>query len=233
MMKRILIFLMTAALLFSVTAAAETDITAQGTATVTADPDIVSIYCSADLRGATVAEVQARVSEVVAGATEKLLSLGVGEEDIVTNYYNFYPVYDYRDSETEPTQTGYQASHSLEVTCRDITRLDEIVEAMTQAGMTSVNDIRFDLSNRHDLYMEALSIAVGAAREKAEVLAAASGMRLGKVSEVRENGSGDAGYYANATEDAAMGSKRLAGTGIRSGSVSVTASVTVEFEAEK
>ena len=155
---------------------------------------------------------------------------GYNPEDIVTDYYGYYPVYDYSDPQGEPEITGYQANHSLVVTCRDVSMLDEVVSAMSDGGMTEFNSIAFDCTGRHELYLEALKRAVEAAREKAGVLAAASGLTLGKTEKVTENAVYDT-VYEGASTDAAMESKRAQGTGIRSGSVNVAASVTVQFEA--
>ena len=128
---------------------------------------------------------------------------------------------------------GYEVSHSLSVVCRDISLLDEVISAAGTAGMTSVSGITFDVSNRHALYLSALQLAVSAAREKAEMLASASGLTVAGVTEIRENANGDSVLYANAAEeDAGMSFARTAGAGISSGSVNVTASVTAVFSAE-
>ena len=229
-MKRFLILLSCLALLCCA-APACADIEARGTASITALPDLVTVSCSANLNAADVAAAQSLVSAVTAEATEKLKALGIAEEDIVTEYYSYYPIYDYSSESNLPQLKGYQASHALRVTCRDIAKLDEVIGALTGAGMTDVGSIVFDCSRRHELYLEALELAVAAAREKAGVLAEASGLKLGEVQSVAENGSGEA-YYANAEEDAAMGSKRDAGAGIRGGAVTVSAGVTAVFEAE-
>ncbi len=229
-MKKSLILLISLALLCAA-ASACADIEARGTASISALPDLVTVSCSANLNAADVAEAQSLVSAVTAEATEKLTALGISEEDIVTEYYSYYPIYDYSSESNLPALKGYQASHSLRVTCRDITRLDEVIGALTGAGMTDVGSIVFDSSRRHELYLEALKMAVNAAREKAGVLAEASALSLGGVRSVTENGSGEA-YYANAEEDMAGESKRDAGAGIRGGAVTVAASVTAVFETE-
>ena len=230
-MKKFAVLLALLALAFSCCALADADIVAQGTATIMADPDLARVNSGASLRASSIAEAQEKVAAVVAAATENLEAMGIAKEDIVTDYYSCYPAYDYNGTQEEPQIIGYQAGHSLVVTCRDLSRLDEVLGIMTESGMTEFNGITFDCTNRHDLYLEALKSAVRTAREKAEVLSAESGLTLGRVDKVTEQGYSDMVYAEAASGDAQMLSKRDAGAGIRGGTVGVSASVTVEFEA--
>ena len=229
-MKKLFAMLFVLLIALSACGLADTEITAQGSAVLTADPDLARVSCGANVRAGSVAQAQQKVTAVIEQVTARLEALGIAKEDIVTDYYGYYPVYDYSDPQGEPDITGYQANHSLVVTCRDVSMLDEVVSAMSDGGMTEFNSIAFDCTGRHELYLEALKRAVEAAREKAGVLAAASGLTLGKTEKVTENAVYDT-VYEGASTDAAMESKRAQGTGIRSGSVNVGASVTVQFEA--
>ena len=207
-------------------------LSAQGTASIAAEPDVVTLTCSVEARDADLSAAQEKAAGCVSAATEALLSLGVAKEEITTAWYNVYPYYE-EDENGKTRQMGYEVSHSLSVVCRDIALLDEVISAAGTAGMTSVSGITFDVSNRHALYLSALQLAVSAAREKAEMLASASGLAVAGVTEIRENANGDSVLYANAAEeDAGMSFARTAGAGISSGSVNVTASVTAVFSAE-
>ena len=142
-MKKLFILFLSLTLLAGA-ASAEAQLEARGTASIAADPDVVTVSCSANLHAADVAEAQRLVSAVTADATERLKALGIGDDDIVTEYYSYYPLYDYSEGSDLPKLTGYQAGHSLSVTCRDISRLDEVIGAVTSAGMTEVNSITFN-----------------------------------------------------------------------------------------
>lgn len=231
-LKRFLPLSLALALILSFALAEAATISAQGTASIAADPDVVTLACSFDARDADLAAAQEKSAACVAAATEALLSLGIAKEEITTAWYNVYPYYE-EDAEGKTVQAGYEVSHSLSIVCRDISLLDNVIGAAASAGMTGISGITFDVSNRHALYLSALQLATNAAREKAEVLAAASGLAVTGVAEIRENANGDSVLYANAAEeDAGMSFARAAGAGISSGSVSVTASVTAVFAAE-
>ena len=209
-----------------------TTITVQGNASVTAQPDIVTITANAGVTGSSMLDAQEKVSGIVAVATGKLIELGVQEADIVTANYSYYPEYSYE--ETGRRLTGYSAGHTLEITCRDIEMLDAVITAVTDSGMSEIYSVEYGLSSRTALYSEALALAIRAAEEKALTMAAASGQTLTALVSVTENSGFDARYAVTAAKGLAMdNAAEEISTGIRSGSVSVSAGVTAVYEAVK
>lgn len=203
------------------------DVKTQGTATVSAEPDMLVINADANLTRGSVAEAQNVAAEMMSNVTARLGEMGIAQEDIVTSYYSVYPAMDYS---SEPAEiVGYTIDHSFNVTCRDVTLLDAVISTLTDCGIDHIYGVNFESSKRVELYHQALTMAVADAREKAEVLTAASGLKLGGVENVEELANYDT--YGAAARDAAYSMKEeAAGTGIRSGSISVSASVSVEFE---
>lgn len=213
-------------------APAPVTITVQGNASVSAKPDIVTITANAGVTGNTMLAAQEMVSNVIASATEKLLALGVLDSDIVTSGYAYYPEYSYEDAGRR--LTGYQAAHTLEITCRDIDMLDSVIAAVTDSGVSEIYNVSYGLSSRTELYNEALALAIQSAESKAMTMAAASGKTLTGLVSVTENSGYDARYAVNTlAKGAAMDEavEESLSPGIRSGSVSVSASVTAVYAA--
>ena len=212
-------------------AAADSDveITATGYAQVTAEPDMVSVTANALVTAQTVAEAQEQLGAIIEKATQSLMALGVGADQITTTSYSFYPSYDYSDySGGAASITGYQANHTLHITCRDTSLLDSVINAITEAGMNEIYSVEFDTSARKELYMKALELAVADAQQKAARMAAASGVTITGVDSLKENEtySYDAALYTSERDESAKGAE----TGIRSGTVTVSASVTAVYE---
>ena len=206
------------------------DITAQGTAVVKADADMVTVTANASVSGQSVADAQEGMNKIIESVTQKLLELGVQPEDLVTISYTYYPTYDYNYENA--TVNGYQADHTLSITCRDVDMLDSVIGVVTDCGMSEIYKVEYDVSNRSELYRQALKAAIGEAAAKAEGMAEAAGMTIDHLESVTENTGFD--EYTVSTYDGAVSMKaEAAGTGIRSGSVSVTASVTAVYEARK
>ena len=206
------------------------EITAQGTAVIHAEPDIVSVTARAEVAAKTVAEAQAQISDVVAAVTDGLLALGIAEEDIVTQSYSYSPTYNHEKD--TPRLTGYQANHTLAITCRDVTLLDAVIGALTYGGMSQIYNVEYDVSGRAALYRDALALAIEAAGEKAQRMAEPLGLTELTAQSVTENKSVGYSAYANVTADRAESAAMGIETGIRSGSIAVTASVTVVYEAK-
>ena len=232
MIAMVLALAMTLTSVFALAEADEASITVQGTATVTAEPDMVSVTANASVTDDSVSGAQEKMNAIIAEVTGKLIELGVQEEDIVTQNDSYYPTYNY-DSETR-TLTGYQANHTLQITCRDVEMLDSVVGVVTDSGMSEIYGIQYDLSERSALYQDALALAIGAAQAKAVKMAEAGNMTIAGLEELRENAGYDSGVVVNAAMDGAVMSAQAesSGTGIRAGSVSVTANVTAVYEAK-
>ena len=209
------------------TVSAPSTITVQGTAQIMADPDEVSVTANAAVTAGTVASAQEAMNAIVASATEKLFALGVLDADVVTADYGYHPRYNYDTN----TITGYEANHTLEITCRDVEMLDGVIGALTDSGFTNIYSVSYDISNRSELNQQALDLAIQRAEQKALRMAQTGGLMITGIRAIAENGGYNEGYAVNAKADGMMLRAESAGTGIRSGSVSVSAGVTVTYEA--
>ena len=205
---------------------AYTQITVQGNGSVSAQPDMVTIYVNASAVADNMLSAQQNISETVSRATAALTALGVAEMDIVTTSYGYYPRYNYEGD--TPKLIGYQANHGLEIICRNVLLLDSVITALTDSGISEINDVSYGVSDRSGLYKQAMGLAVRAAEEKAAAMAASGGKTLTGLVSLTENQSYDARY---AMVSAAKGESAM-DTGIRSGSVSVSASVTAVYCAQ-
>ena len=214
----------------SVEMAGMASITVQGTAQVTADPDEVTVTANTSVTAGTVSGAQEEMNRIVDLATTKLLELGVQDDDIVTSDYSYYPRYNYETN----TLTGYEANHTLAITCRDVEMLDSVIGALSDSGFSQIYSVTYDVSTRSELYQQALELAIQHAEQKALRMAATAGVTLTGLRSVTENGGYNEGYVVNGAADmSVMKSESSSATGIRSGSVSVSASVTVVYDAEK
>ncbi len=199
------------------------EICVQGSGSVSGQMDLCRL--SAGIRetapGASIA--RARAEEVTRKVTGALLLAGVKEENLKTESYYLGPVMDY--SAEVPVVSGYEVRHALEIRLEDLTQLDRVLELLSAEGAAEISSLSFECSRAGELYGQALELAVAQAREKAGTLAAASGLTLGEVREIREL-QGDA--YA---EGLALRADKAAGaSGIRPGEGDITARVSVTFE---
>ena len=237
MMKKWMAALLAVLMLTGVAALAAADndvqITATGSAQVTAVPDMFCVTANASARAETVGKAQEQIGAIVEQMKQALQAVGVAEDQIVTTGYGYYPAYDYSSYDENGVNKiiGYQANHTMRITCADPSLLDSVVTAITDAGITEIYDVQFDTSARKELYQRALELAVSDAQDKAARLASAGGVIITGVEELIENES----YTCDPALLSAARAEKADGvsTGIQSGTVTVCASVTAVYDAKK
>ncbi len=157
---------------------------------------------------------------------------GVEAKDITTQNYSVNPNYDYRDGSNKIT--GYTVNTSLEVKLTDFDKLNQAIDAATQLGANQVGSLTFTLSDKVKAQAEtdARKQAVDQAKSKAESLAHAAGIPLGKIINVQENSSPvPAPLYRTMEAKADNGSlPAVPPTQIEPGSTEVKLTVTLSYE---
>lgn len=81
----------------------------------------------------------------------------------------------------------FKASSGLDVQVRDLNAVGHIIDVATKNGATSVQNVRFDVSNIDAAAKKALELAVSDAIQKANVMASAAGLRVAMVRQVQDN----------------------------------------------
>jgi uncharacterized protein YggE len=114
------------------------------------------------------------------------------------------------------------------VRIRDLGRAGAVLDAASQAGANEVNGPMLTRGDREELEAKALEDAVGNARQRAEALADAAGVGLGRVTAIVEGFSGgpEPLMAPRASADVASSAP------IRPGTEEIQATVTVTFAIE-
>ena len=232
-MRKILALLAASVLLTACSsAAAETRIAVNGTGEtrISADTAVISLGVSA--RDRDVLKAQQTVNENIAGIRQALLSNGVAEENINTDYMSIYAIYDYNE-DVEKVQ-AYNASTTLAVKVTDMDSVGKLIDEAFAAGANTLNGISFSASDTDEARNESLKAAVGEARAKAEVLAEASGLKITGIETISE---GNVYSYDNSVSN--FSAKRMEGTAdtgygtvVQAAKLIVSVTVSITFTAE-
>jgi hypothetical protein len=83
--------------------------------------------------------------------------------------------------------TGYTVANQVRVTVDDITRLSDVLDGAMGAGATAIDGIAFRARDQRPAEELARSAAVADARERAEEIARAAGVRIVGVASIEEN----------------------------------------------
>lgn len=160
-------------------------------------PDIaivtIGVTTRADAARAALDQNSAETAKVIA----TIRSAGVADKDIGTSGFSVFPVYEERPPrvdgeagiEAMPKILGYQVQNEVRVTVREIGKSGALLDQVVTAGANQISGIQFDVADPQAASDEALKKAIADARRKAELMAAAAGVRIVRVLDV-SGGSG-------------------------------------------
>lgn len=203
---------------FTVSATGEADATAQN-ANFT-----VGVTETADTAEAAQAQVNAKINEIVS----QMKAAGVEEQSIKTESLNVNPQYDFVSGTREPN--GFSASQNINVKAPiDIanTALDQAVAN----GANVVYGITFELddADQDALEAQAREDAINKAKAKAQTIADAAGLKLGRIINVQEYRE-DGGFMPLMARDEVASSEIMQNTNLQPGENTVRLNVTLSYE---
>jgi uncharacterized protein len=155
-----------------------------GTAVVNVMPDRALIQLGVQSNGITPNKVESANSATIDRVLRALEAQGIENKDIVTDWYVITPIYDNYDS---LTIDGYRINNVVAVTLRDMSKVNSVIIAALNAGANQVINVDFYLSDLRTYRDQARELAMNAAKEKAQDLAAAAGVETGCVLSIHEN----------------------------------------------
>lgn len=234
MLKTLLLACLIALMVFTACADGKdkTEINVNGSGEVLVAADTAVITLGITTQNKDVLEAQNTVNAAIEKIRTALIENGIKKEDINTDRLRIYAVYDY--SNNVELLTAYNASSYLAIRTTDMDMVGKIIDIAFGAGANTLNDIAFSASDTEEASTEALTAAVKDARRKAEIMAAAAGLKITGIESITESYSysGDSGvnaFYKNAVmADEATGASTL----VQASKLKVSASVSIVFEAE-
>ncbi len=230
---------------FTVTSVAKNDVfTADGVGESQGVPEEARISLGITAKGKTVEEVRNQTNTVSNRLTEELKKLGIEEKRIKTSSYNIYPEYTQdiirptlfpiaMDSSSTPENgiSGYTANITLDVTADTIEKANKAIDSATKLGINQIGGVQFVISDetREKLTDKARNDAINKAKEKAQRIAKAAGLKLGKVINIYEYPVGaqdNFQYEAKST----MGNGEPARTDLNPGESTIKVNVSLIYE---
>jgi uncharacterized protein YggE len=150
-------------------------------------PDVAQISAgvvtqNVDANAAMQANAQ-RMSAVIAS----LKKAGVADRDIQTSSISLSPQYKYGENQP-PTITGYQASNTVNVRLRELGKAGDVLDALVKQGANQINGPTFTLDKPEVAMDEARNDAVRNAQARANLYAAATGLKVRRIVSISESG---------------------------------------------
>lgn len=204
-------------------------ISVNGEGRVLVTPDIARVVVGTEVSNQSLAAAQAEAATRMDGVLNLLKGAGIDPKDIRTVQYTIQPLFHFEERTQRRISDGYQVTHLVQVTIRDLASLGQRLDEITNAGATVVHGVQFDLSDPEAAVRQAREQAVADARGRAEQLARLTGVTLGPPLRISEAGGPVTPQPRALPAGEAPDSRAAPPTPIEPGQNEVRLSVHIEF----
>lgn len=216
-------------------------ITVSGDAQINVVPDKVLITLGVESTDRSLSVAKSANDDHIAKILTVTQNFKIEAKDVQTDFISIQPRYDDYPS---LNIVGYTVRKSMVITLRDISKFDDLLSAAVDSGANVVQGIQFLTSDLRKYRDQARDLAIKAAKEKADALAAAIGQKAGKALTISEQNNSWLSFYnswwgqqgglqsQNVVQNAVTSGPTDPSTGDTTapGQIRVTASVQVTFE---
>jgi uncharacterized protein len=213
-------------------------ISVSGSAEVKVAPDEIYLSASVETRHETMEEAKRQNDERVARALAFIKRSGVPDKDVQTDFLSIAPTYDHDSSRIK--SMFYVVRKSIQVRFADIKGFEGFLTGLLTSGVTTVDGIDFRTTQMRKHRDTARAMAIRAAREKADAMAAELGVKRGKVYNVTANDwsvwpgrsrgwQGTFNYQNSVQNQNTGGPSEVTDETLSIGQISISAAVSVSF----
>ncbi len=199
-------------------------ISVSGEGKVSVKPDHVVINFGVENTGKEAAEVKKLNDETVDKVVKFIKKFGIPTSDFQTTNVSLNRNYDY-----EKKKFSFNASQSITITLKDISKYDSLMMGLVDNGINNIDNVEFKSSKIEEYKSQARKLAMNDAKHKAEDYVSVLNQKIGKAILISDNSQvifNEPRYYKVAA--AAMAAEAPMET-LAAGEIDVTANVTVSF----
>jgi uncharacterized protein YggE len=177
-------------------------VTGQGE--VKALPDMAHVSLGVEARKPSLADARTQVTAAIERLLALTRELKIDPKLVDSSQLQVQPDYRWNEKDSTRVLLGYVVSRQIQVELRDLDKLGTLLERAVSAGANQVGGVQLDSSRRKELEREALAKAVADARQDADTLARAAGVKVGSVYSLNATSEAVPMYYAAKAERAMM-----------------------------
>ena len=180
-----LVFLLSACSNSNLPTAENDGILVTGSATIQSSPDLATLRVGVQSFDKNVEKAVNDNNTKIESIILNLGNKGLTEKDMETDQFNISPQREYRNN-NPPIVVGYNVSNILTVKIRNLESLGEIMQVTVGSGANTINGLSFSIEDPNPLRQKARGLAMEDALSRAEILADASGVEVGKPISIQE-----------------------------------------------
>lgn len=163
-------------------------VSVSGIGTVLSQPDMVLMNIGFSHTAPTTKQAKTAVERTMQQILEILRQENIEDKFIKTISLNYDEEYEYRNGRR--IRLGQRAQQTIIVTLNDMVnapeRFSSILDKLTAIDKVEVQNIRFDIENKTELFKQSRELAYQKAYDKASQYAELAGRKIGKVLSISE-----------------------------------------------
>ena len=238
-MKKTLISILAAGLIFTSCSIqqdnyAKRTVSVSGTGSVTVEADTATIILSVITTGKDVAETSAENAKKMTAVQEAVTKAGIQKDCISTQNFSVYQESHYDNKSGKQIYGDYRVTNQIKILVKKISLAGEIIDLALKSGANQLSSLNYGVTDTELAKKQARTLAISQAQEAANLLAGASGAKLGKVLSISEHA--DYAYprailmKSKDVANAGMALEESAPTPISGGSSTITISVDAVYQ---
>ena len=206
-----------------------------GTAFEDVTPDTGIVVLSVETKASTVKEASAANNRKITDVVNKLKSLINKEagDSIKTSSYSIQPIYDYDQIRKKSVFMGYMVVNQVTVTTKQIQNVGNLIDAAVEAGANRVQGVDFIVSDNAQYCKKMLAKAVENAKDQANTIAQALGVKITGVKQVSSSCGGNPIFPQRMFAMEAQAGMSSPSTPIEAGEIKIQSNVNIEFFIDK
>jgi len=165
----------------------EAKIQVSATGTTNMNPDMATVSAGVVTQGKTAREAMFGNATKMTRVFEELEAAGIEKKHITTSQLSLKPKYNYQNRKA-PKIDGYEARNTVSAKTYNLDDVGAMLDALVKAGVNNINGVQFSIKDSKAAKDKAREDAIREAREKAESMASAAGVKLGKLKSLSESG---------------------------------------------
>lgn len=188
-------------------------------------PDQAAIAVTVESKGNNAKDVKKQNDEKIEAVIKFIKKMNLAPADYKTQRVALNPQYDY-----EKKKHSYNATQTIEILLRDLSKYDELMEGLVNEGINRIDAVTFQSSKLAQYQSEARKLAMKEAKLKAEDYVSVLGQKVGRAMTISDNSQT---YYPQPMYAAMKTMERSDASEPREtltvGEINITANVTVSF----
>ncbi|MCX6079861.1 MAG: SIMPL domain-containing protein [Chloroflexi bacterium] len=204
-------------------------LTVSGAGKVSLKPDIAYIYVGIHTEKPGAAEAVAENNTNTQKLIDALKTTGVDANDIQTTNFSIWQNTQY-GPDGKPSSANYAVDNTVYLTVRNLGQLGDLLDAAVKAGANNINSIQFDVADKTKALSAARTEAVKTAKQQADELAAAAGVKLGDIQSIQYTDGSPSPIFQGKGMGAGGAVAADVAVPINPGQMEITVTVTMSYE---